>query len=227
MVGTAGGRRAVLAIAFCGAGYLAVSLLRIGRDSAGSGGFFTGGDAPVEGSAPDQLVGGSESAMTRIAPTVVLEPQAFAGVKLAVVDADHAPLQGIRARLEGPAEGERHFDATAESDSSGLLSFQEVADALPLSLAIGGEHEWVRRTLTLAPLSPGEVRDLGPCVLQRGLVVKGFVVADDGGTVEASHVRLTQPLSPLERRMNLGLAEPSTSSSQTTGVDELGRFQFE
>ncbi len=227
MVGTAGGRRVVLALAFCGAGYLAVSLLRIGRDPADSAGFFGDLD-PVEESRQQELTAADpDGALARVASTVVLETQAFASVRLRAVDAGRAPVSGIQARLEGKPDGKDDFRATTRSDGQGLLAFENVADACPLSLVVAGEDAWVAQTLTLAPLSAGEVRDLGECVLQRGLVVTGFVVDEQGATVAGARVKLSQPTSPLERRMNLGLAETETGTTLTSGVDDQGRFRFE
>src|SRR5262245_39041989 len=120
MVGTAGGRRAVLALACCGAGYLAVSLLRIGRDSAGPGG-FVGGDPALDGQLSAEMAAVEpEGGLARIAATVVVEPQAFASVRLKVVDPDHSPLAGVRARLKGARagggdDGGGDFEATTES----------------------------------------------------------------------------------------------------------------
>ena len=228
MVGTAGGRRAVLAIAFCGAGYLAVSLLRLGRDSAGSGGFLGGSEAPSEEPSSALMAGADPNGgLARIAATVVLEPQAFASVRVLVVDVGHAAVPGVRARLTGAREGDADFEATTESDGQGTVAFSSVADGCSLKLVLGGEEGWVSQELSLAPLSAGEARDLGECVLLRGLAIAGFVIDEEGRTVADSRIRLAQPTSALERRMNVGLAEPTTSSTQTTGVDEVGRFRFE
>lgn len=238
MVGAAGGRRAILALAICGAGYLGVSLLRLGRDSADSAGFSDRGNGPDAPSSEEMEEAGS-GALARIATTVVVEPQPFASLRVKLVDAAHAPALAVRARLEAAPRDEQRvgepsrekegeaFSTSVMSDGQGLLAFTNVRAAVPLTLVLGGNGEWVRQTLTLAPLSVGEARDIGECVLLRGQVVTGFVSGDEGVLVSDCKVKLSQPLSPLERRMNLGLAEPTTSSTLTTGVDESGRFRFE
>lgn len=236
MVGAAGGRRVVLALALCGAGYLGVSLLRLGRESADSASFPAGDNSPAGVPSSAEMEGASSGALARIASTVVVEAQPFASLSLKLVDASHAPALGVRAELEGKRRQESvelgtgddvAFSVSAESDGQGVVSFPNVADAFLLSLVLGGEKGWVKQTLALAPLSVGEARDLGECVLLRGQAITGFVSGDEGVLVGGSLVKLTQPISPLDRRMNLGLAEPTTSSTLTTSVDEAGRFRFE
>jgi protocatechuate 3,4-dioxygenase beta subunit len=173
------------------------------------------------------VAGTSGGGLARVAATVVLEPQAYASLRLEVVDGGGTPVAGVRAHLSGDRSEGEDFEATALSDGEGKLALVDVADACPLTLVVGGEGEWIAKSMNLAPLSAGEARDLGRCVLLRGRTLTGFVVDDVGGTVADARVTLSQPNSPLERRMNVGLAETSTSSNSTTGVDELGRFRFE
>ncbi|KAA3611903.1 MAG: hypothetical protein DWQ01_07410 [Planctomycetota bacterium] len=165
---------------------------------------------------------------------------AAAGLSLQLVDVQGKPIQDASVTVELEDRGQFHFrpfgnpgaqqqieSYSAEPSSNGWLRFRKLPSGEDLRLKVSGRY-WVPRSLQLAPLAPGENRELGALTLEGGVVFGGEVLDSNGHPVAGATVALKEGGGT-----GFGLSlvsiggESPENRGRTTKTDREGAFLLE
>ncbi|MBC8328733.1 MAG: carboxypeptidase regulatory-like domain-containing protein [Planctomycetes bacterium] len=156
-------------------------------------------------------------------------------LRLRLVDSQNRPVRDVtvtlvqrsRPEFEMPGlvglglgrgdEAAKQPDPRLRPSADGQVRFAEVPSRTPLTLEVRGDY-WTRRDLRVAPLLPGEARELGEVVLSPGVLLSG-VVRDAAGAPAAG---ATVELQPDGERF--GFAMGGSVAEATTEAD--GRYRL-